>query len=89
MAKKTRRLFEELDSMAMPRDRDHMIESRAQHVMASATNLINLINESYDDESASELKRKLLLAIKNQNPSKFNNGLRRMTNENRRTSRSG
>ena len=43
MQNKHRRLLEELDSIAIPRDRVHLIESRAQHIIAGATNLINLI----------------------------------------------
>ena len=45
MQNKHRRLLEELDSIAIPRDRVHLIESRAQHIIASATNLIELIKE--------------------------------------------
>jgi len=78
MQNKHRRLLEELDSIAIPRDRVHLIESRAQHIIAGATNLINLIKESYDDTVAEDMERKLLLAIKRQDPTKFNNGLKKL-----------
>jgi hypothetical protein len=78
MHNKHRRLLEELDSISLPRDRVHLIESRAQHIIAGATNLINLIKETYDDGMAEELERKLLLAIKRQDPTKFNNGLKKI-----------
>jgi len=78
------RLYQELNEIASNMDRKHIVESRAQHVIASATNLIKLINETFTEDEATELNRKLLLAIKNQQPSKFNNGLRKIRNENRR-----
>ena len=78
MPNKNRRLLEELDSISLPRDRVHLIESRAQHIIAGATNLVNLIKETYDDGVAEEMERKLLLAIKRQDPNKFNNGLKKL-----------
>lgn len=78
MPNKNRRLLEELDSISLPRDRVHLIESRAQHIIAGATNLVNLIKETYDDGIAEEMERKLLLAIKRQDPNKFNNGLKKL-----------
>ena len=78
MPNKNRRLLEELDSISLPRDRVHLIESRAQHIIAGATNLVNLIKETYDEGIAEEMERKLLLAIKRQDPNKFNNGLKKL-----------
>lgn len=78
MQRKTRKLLEELDSIAIDRDRVHLIESRAQHLIASATNLIEMIRNSYDDQIAEEMERKLLLAIKRQDSKKFTNGLKKL-----------
>ena len=78
MQNKHRSLLEELDSIAIPRDRVHLIESRAQHIIAGAINLVNLIRECYDDDVVEEMERKLLLAIKSQDPAKFNNGLKKL-----------
>ena len=46
--RRTRKLLEELDSIAIEKDRVHLIESRAEHLIASATNLIDMIRNSYD-----------------------------------------
>ena len=78
MQRKTRKLLEELDSIAIPRDRVHLIESRAEHLIASATNLIELIRNSYDNQIAEDMERKLLLAIKRQDSKKFTNGLKKL-----------
>jgi hypothetical protein len=76
--RKTRKLLEELDSIAIPRDRVHLIESRAEHLIASAKNLIELIRNSYDNQIAEDMERKLLLAIKRQDSKKFTNGLKKL-----------
>jgi hypothetical protein len=69
--KKFTGLLEELSNYAPLRDRDLFIESRAQQVIASATNLINLIEENYDADLADELKRRLFNSIKSGDELKF------------------
>lgn len=64
-------LLGELDNYAPKRDRDLFIESRAQQVIASATHLISLIEENYDDDTADELKRRLFNSIKSGDEQKF------------------
>ena len=59
MQRRTRKLLEELDSIAIEKDRVHLIESRATHLIASATNLIDMIRNSYDDQIAEDMERKL------------------------------
>lgn len=78
MQRNTRKLIEELDSIAIPKDRVHLIESRAEHLIASAKNLIELIRKSYDNQIAEDMERKLLLAIKRQDSKKFTNGLKKL-----------
>lgn len=69
--KKLSGLLEELTNYAPTRDRDLFIESRAQQVIASATHLISLIEENYDDQTADELKRRLFNSIKSGDEGKF------------------
>tara|TARA_B110000305_G_C19158363_1_gene501366 strand:+ start:543 stop:782 length:240 start_codon:yes stop_codon:yes gene_type:complete len=76
--RRTRKLLEELDSLAMEKDRVHLIESRAEHLIASATNLIALIRSTYDNQIAEDMERKLLLAIKRKDSTKFTNGLKKL-----------
>lgn len=64
-------LLEELTNYAPKRDRDLFIESRAQQVIASASHLISLIDESYDAQTADELKRRLFNSIKTGDENKF------------------
>ncbi len=60
-----------MNNYAPKRDRDLFIESRAQQVIASATNLISLIEENYDSDIADELKRRLFNSIKSGDEGKF------------------
>jgi hypothetical protein len=69
-------LIEELDLFVPQRDKHQIVEARATNVIASAVNLMNLISESFTDEEAEELQRRLLGAIKNCDPDKFNRKIR-------------
>jgi hypothetical protein len=78
LKKQTRSLLAELDSIAINRDRDHVIESRASNVIQSAINLLKLIKENYDPEAAGELERRLLNSIRSGDANKFMRGIRKL-----------
>jgi len=78
LQKKTRSILDEIDNLFVQRDRDQIIESRATHVIQGAINLINLIREEYDAETASELERRIINSIKGQDSSKFARGIKRV-----------
>ncbi len=82
MQKKTRSLLEELDSLRLHKDRENLVESRANHVITGAINLIQFIRENYDAAQAEELERRLLNSIRAQDSSKFSRGVKRLKNEN-------
>ena len=81
MQKRTRGILTELDELLVHKDKANLIESRANNIIAGAINLINHIRESYDAETAGELERRLLNAIKGQDPSKFTRGIRKLKDE--------
>jgi hypothetical protein len=78
---KTRSILDELDSHLVSKDREHLLESRAGHVIQGAINLINMIRENYPSEAAAELESRLLNSIRAQDPVKFTRGIRRIKNE--------
>ena len=82
MNPKTRRLLQEIASIMPPGEKEAIIESRATHVINSAINVINMIKENYSVDMAETLEKKLLIAIKMQNPKKFSNSVERIKNEN-------
>jgi FPC/CPF motif-containing protein YcgG len=82
MQKKTRSILEELDTIYNDRyagksERRYVVESRANNVIASAVRLMEQIEELYDAESAENLQRKLLNAIRLRDPDKFARSVRR------------
>lgn len=81
MQKKTRSLLEELEIISANKDADHLIENRANNVITSAINLIELINRKYSSEHAELLEKKLLSAIKSKDQDRFSKSIRKIKNE--------
>jgi hypothetical protein len=81
LQKRTRSILDELDSLLVHKDKDNLVESRANHVISGAINLVNYIRENYDAEQAAELERRLINSIRSQDSTKFARGVRRMRSE--------
>lgn len=77
MQKKTRSLLEELESIGNNKDVNHLIENRANNVISSAINLLELVKKHYSLEKAELLERKLLSAIKGRDQERFSKSLRK------------
>jgi hypothetical protein len=78
MKLRTRSILQELNEIAEVRNTDSLIESRATNIINSAINLLESIHKNYDAEQADELERRLINAIKGQDPSKFTRGVRKI-----------
>ena len=78
MQKRTRSILDEIDSLLVNKDRENLVESRANNVITSAINLINYIKENYDAEIAQQLENRLLNSIRSQDPNKFIRGVRKL-----------
>lgn len=83
MRKQTRSILDEITNISPGRDSHLVIESRANHIINSAINLISIIRETYDPAQADDLERRLLNSIRGQDAAKFARGLRKITNENK------
>ena len=81
MQKRTKSILEELETLRIAKDKDNLLESRANHLITGAINLINFIKENYEKDHADELERRLLNSIKSQDFNKFHRGLKRINNE--------
>lgn len=81
--KRTRSILEEISRIDVNRDKGHLIENKAANIIAGTENLLTLINETYDEETAHDLTKRLLNAIRTQDPKKFERGIRKV-NEDRR-----
>jgi len=77
MQKRTRSLLEELQAYGDTRDINNVIESRASNVIASAINLIELMQKHYPSDKAELLEKKLLSAIKGKDQARFSKAVRK------------
>jgi ABC-type protease/lipase transport system fused ATPase/permease subunit len=80
LQKHTRSILAEIDSLLIHRDRENLVESRANNVIISAVNLINYIRENYDADTAQQLENRLLNSIRSQDVGKFTRGVRKLRN---------
>lgn len=81
MQKRTRSLLEELEAIGSNRDLKHVIESRANNIITSAINLIELMNRHFPPEKAELLEKKLLSSIKGKDQRRFSKSLRAKNEE--------
>ncbi len=63
--------MQELNNLGLSKSNDHLIEATANNIIESAINLLNRINEQYDEITASELERRFLNSIRTGDPRKF------------------
>jgi len=82
MRKSTRSILQELSDLGVNRNKDLVIESRGTNLIESAINLLTLIKEHYDLETAAELERRFLNAIRTGEPAKFKRGIKKIPESN-------
>lgn len=80
MEPKFRSIVDELNAYIPPKNKDVFIEGKAQQVIASARNLIALVESNYPPEIAEDLTKRLLSAIKNNDSEKFCRKVRQVRN---------
>lgn len=78
MKLRTRSILQELNEIAEVRNKDGLYESRAVNIINSAINLVETLKAHYGPEEADELERRLINAIKGQDPAKFTRGIRKI-----------
>lgn len=82
--RKTRSILEELNQISVDRDRNHVVENRADHLITSAIHLIEQIERYYDAETAKDLSNRLINSIRGKDPSKFSRGIKKIIKESQR-----
>ena len=78
MRKSTRSILQELNEIGISRDTDMVVESRGSNIIQSAINLLVMIREQYDVETAAELERRFINSIKSSDINKFKRGIKRI-----------
>jgi hypothetical protein len=78
---KYRSIIEELNQISIDRDRNHVVENRAEHVIRSAINLIEQMERYYDAETAKDLTNRMINSIKGKDSTKFSRGIKKIIKE--------
>jgi|TARA_Y100000385_G_C13052442_1_gene620434 predicted metal-dependent peptidase len=71
MKKRTRSILEELNNVYGQRNNDYSIDAAASNIIESSINLLQRINDTYDNETALDLERRFLNSIRSGDPRKF------------------
>ena len=82
MKRKTRSLLEELNDMHVEKPKHNVVDSRATHVIQSAINIVQMIRENFDAETAGDLEKRFINAIRTGDPQKFARGIKKLKKEN-------
>lgn len=77
---KIKNFLDELDKCLPAKNKHTVIESRAAHIIASAMNLVQLIKESYPEEEATDLIKRLHRSIISEDERKFMRKIKELRN---------
>ena len=78
MADSMKNFLDELDKFVPAKNKHSVIESRASHLIASAINLVHLIKESYSEEEANDLVKRLYRSIMTEDEKKFSRKIKEL-----------
>ena len=76
MPAKIRSLLEELSDLTTEKNRCRIIESKSDHIINSAINLLQLVRDEFDSDTAETLIKRFLMSIKTEDPDKFSRALK-------------
>jgi len=78
MKKRTRSILEEINSLAPVKSKTAILESRGNNAISSIINILEMIESNYDDATAQDLTKRIMLSIKNRDPERFNRGVKKI-----------
>jgi hypothetical protein len=78
VADSIKNFLDELDKFVPAKNKHSVIESRASHIIASAVNLVHLIKESYSEEEANDLVKRLYRSIMTEDEKKFSRKIKEL-----------
>ena len=76
MSQEVRSILDELNALCI--EKDKVVESRAVNVISSAINLIEYIQENYNEDTALELERRLVNSIRGRDTKKFSRAITKL-----------
>lgn len=78
--RRSRSILEEISSYVPQKSKEDIIESRAQHIIVSAINLLESIDEAFTPEDAEALKKRFVSSIRGSDPNRFTRMVKRIKN---------
>ncbi|QXO11436.1 hypothetical protein pEaSNUABM19_00290 [Erwinia phage pEa_SNUABM_19] len=75
MANKKHNLLDSIVNYTSDKEKLQSLGNRADHAINAVINLLDSIEEDFDQEEADDLRRRLFLSIKNRDYRKFEKGL--------------
>jgi predicted secreted Zn-dependent protease len=76
--KRTKSLLEEISTIAQPRNNAELIETRGVNILSSIINLLEMIEQTYDAETAQDLQKRMILDLKHREPTRFIIGIKKL-----------
>jgi hypothetical protein len=76
--RKSRSILEEISTYVPQKSKEDLIEARAQHIIVSAINLLESIDDSFPPEEAEALKKRFVSSIRGSDPNRFTRMVKRI-----------
>lgn len=76
--KRPRSILDEIKKYSPTQINEEAINSRANHIIQSAMNMFEKLDEMYDGNTSEMLKRRFVSSIKNGDPEKFSRAINRL-----------
>jgi hypothetical protein len=76
--RRSKSILEEISSYVPQKNKEELIEARAQHIIVSAINLLESIDEAFTTEEADALKKRFVSSIKGADPNRFTRMVKRI-----------
>ena len=78
---KTRTILEELNSISTDRNKHHVLENRVEHLVSGVENVKKILKETYDENTALDLERRMINSLKSGDSKKFSRGIKKIIKE--------
>lgn len=78
ISRRSRSILEEISSFVPQKSKEDLIEARAQHIIASAINLLESIDETFTPDEAEALKKRFVSSIRGADPNRFTRMVKRI-----------
>lgn len=76
--RRSRSILEEISSYVPQKNKEELIEARAQHIIISAINLLESIDDMFSAADAEALKKRFVSSIRGADPNRFTRMVKRI-----------